>query len=142
MRQLRKTPFRQLPLLLLLTWLCAGETCLGQVGIGALHIGAGIRWVSTPDAYVVLDKMDLQYDADPFLLNNVFRFTGTGTTSIRGNSRPFLYAIGIAKGDPGWVALKQAVTISKRVNFEMGYLDLNHDSLFLQPEALFTNEHE
>src|ERR1700760_2458412 len=101
MRLLQKSPFT--PGILLLTLLLSGTAnrCPGQANIGALHIGAGTKWVSTPDTYVVLDRMDLQYDADPnLLLNNVFRFTGGGINFIRGESLPLIYAIGVSKINP------------------------------------------
>ncbi len=129
-------------LLLFVALLSVSVSCKGQANIGALHIGAGTTWVSSPDTYVVLDRVDLQYDAGPGMLNNVFRFTGTGVNSIRGDSRPLIYAIGVAKTDPGALWLNQAVTIASRVNFETGYLNLNGYALYLQPAALFTNERE
>ena len=139
MPQLQKSPFTRVILCLSLG-LLGVATAAAQVNIGALHLGAGTKWVSAPDTYVILDRMDLQYDADPILLNNVFRFTGTGINSIRGANQPLLYAIGVAKTDPGMLTLNQPATIAKRVNFETGYFDLNGNGLFLQPAALLTNE--
>ena len=142
MRLPRKSPIT-LALLSLSLGVPGTFTAAAQANIGALHIGPGTTWVSTPDTYVVLDRTDLQYDADPsVLLNNVFRFTGTGINSIRGATRPLLYAIGVAKVDAGGLWLNQAVTIAQRVNFETGFFNLNGNALFLQPDALFTNEHE
>src|ERR1700759_2295758 len=142
MRLLQKFPIT-LALLSLSLGVPGTFTAAAQANIGALHIGPGTTWVSTPDTYVVLDRTDLQYDADPsVLLNNVFRFTGTGINSIRGENRSLLYAIGVAKVDPGGLWLNQAVTIAKRVNFETGFFNLNGNGLFLQPDALFTNEQE
>jgi hypothetical protein len=139
---MRKAPAGLIPLLLSLYWLYAPDRCLGQVNIGQLHIGAGTTWVSTNQTTVVLDNMDLQYDADPVLLNNVFRFTGTRINSIRGDTRPTIYAITIDKTDPGKVTDNQAFSITKRINFAAGDLDLNGSAIFLQPFAILTNESE
>ncbi len=116
--------------------------CEGQANIGALHIGAGTQWVATNETAVVLDRMDLQYDAAPGLLNNLFRFTGTGINSIRGDNRPTIYAIGVAKIDPGRLELNRTINVTKRINFESGYFNLNDSNIYLQPFALLTNENE
>jgi hypothetical protein len=133
---------RKIPSWLLCSLLLAlADNGLGQADIGALHIDTGTIWVSTPDTYVVLDRMDLHYDADPsILMNNVFRFTGASVNSFRGISRPYVYAIGVSKITPGSLWLNQPVTVANRVNFEQGYFNLNGNNLFLQPAALLTNE--
>ena len=140
MKKLPKTLTYIIFLLLSLIGLAAPVRCAAQSNIGALHIGAGITWISSPDTYVVLDRMDLQYDAGPGLLNNVFRFTGSGINSIRGDKSPVIYAIGVDRPEPGGLWLNQNVTITNRVNFETGYFNLNDYVLYLRPMAVFTNE--
>jgi hypothetical protein len=129
-------------LLLSLYFFAATDSCLGQVGIGALHIGAGTKWVSTTETTVVLDNMDLQYDPNPGLLNNIFRFTGQRINSIRGNNTPSIYAIGLHKDDPGMLTVNRDLIVTKRINFETGSLNLNGNGIFLQPFALLTNEND
>ena len=115
-------------------------TCLAQINIGQLHILPGTTWVSTTETNVVLDNMDLQYDADPVLFSNTFHFTGTRINSIWGENRPFFYAINVAKVNPGYIVLNQAIDIAKRINFESGLLDLHGVGIFMHPLALLTNE--
>src|ERR1700754_2100147 len=92
-------------IVLVLSLFSVSNTCLGQINIGQLHMLPGTTWVSNTGTTVVLDNMDLQYDANPILLNNTFRFTGTRINSIRGDSRPLIYAITVAKDDPGQLTL-------------------------------------
>ena len=129
-------------LLLTLYLLSASDSCTGQINIGQLHILPGTTWVSNTGTTVVLDNMDLQYDANPVLLNNTFRFTGTRINSIRGEKQPLLYAISVAKDDPGELTVNQDINVTKRINFEKGMFDLNRNGIFLQPDAVLTNENE
>jgi hypothetical protein len=142
MRLLRNISFWHTILLLSLGLLGADARCTAQINIGALHIVSGTTWVSSPETAVVLDNMDLQYDAGPVLLNNIFRFTGQRINSIRGDNRPTIYAISLAKINPGELTLNQAINVTKRINFESGQLDLNGAGLFMQRDALLTNENE
>jgi hypothetical protein len=142
MRLLLNIPFWHTILLLSLDLLGAGARCTAQINIGALHIVSGTTWLSNPETAVVLDNMDLQYDAGPALLNNIFRFAGQRINSIRGDNRPTMYAISLAKIDPGELTLNQAINVTQRINFESGKLDLNGAGLFMQRDALLTNENE
>lgn len=133
---MRKAPVRD-NILLSIFLLCTAGRCLGQI-----HIGNSTTWISTNETTVVLDDMDLKYDAAPTLLNNIFRFTGTRGNSIGGGSRPVIYAISLAKTNPGMLILNQAIDVTKRINFEAGLLNLNKQHISLGPNALLTKEHE
>jgi hypothetical protein len=121
----------------------AAANCTAQINTGALHIGSGTTWVSTPQTAVVLDNMDLQYDASPsWLLNNSFRFTGTTNSAIGGNSQPYVYAVSVAKTSPAKLFLTTELFVAKRINFQTGLLDLNTQYIALDETALLTNESE
>jgi hypothetical protein len=143
MRLLLNIPFWHTILLLSLDLLGAGARCPAQINIGALHIVSGTTWVSTPETAVVLDNMDLQYDASPsWLLNNTFRFTGTTNSAIGGNSQPYVYAVSVAKTSPAKLFLTTELFVAKRINFQTGLLDLNTQYIALDETALLTNESE
>jgi hypothetical protein len=143
MRLLRNTPFWLTILLLSLDLLGAVAQGTAQINTGALHIASGTTWVSTPQTAVVLDNMDLQYDASPsWLLKNSFRFTGTTNSSIGGNSQPYVYAISVAKTSPAKLYLTTQINIAKRINFQSGLFDLNSLYIVLADAALLTNESE
>jgi hypothetical protein len=127
---------------LLLFLLLAAGSCMGQINIGQLRIASGTSWVSDTGTTVVLDNMDLHYDAAPVLLNNIFRFTGMRINSIRGENHPLIYAIGVAKDNPGELVLDQDINVTKRISFEKGLFDMNGHGIFLQPDALLINENE
>jgi hypothetical protein len=129
-------------LLLSLHWLGGATPCTAQL-TGALHIVSGTTWVSTPETAVVLDNMDLQYDASAsWLLNNTFRFTGTTNSAIGGNSQPYVYAVSLAKTSPAKLFLTTELFVAKRINFQTGLLDLNAQYIALDETALLTNESE
>jgi hypothetical protein len=143
MQLLRKIRFwyNILPLSLIL--LAAAARCTAQVNNGALHVLPGTMWVSNPETAVVLDNMDLQYDASPsWLLNNSFRFTGTTNSAIGGNSQPYVYAVSVAKTSPAKLFLATELFVAKRINFQTGLFDLNAQYIALDETALLTNESE
>jgi len=143
MRRLQNTPFLHAILLLSLALLGAGGRGIAQINTGALHIVSGTTWVSTPETAVVLDNMDLQYDASAsWLLNNTFRFTGTTNSAIGGNSQPYVYAVSVVKTSPAKLFLTTQINIAKRINFQSGLFDLNSLYIVLADTALLTNESE
>ncbi len=143
MQLLRNTLFWHTLPLLSLGLLGALARCTAQIKNGALHIDSGTTWVSRPETAVVLDNMDLQYDADPsWLLDNTFRFTGTTNSAIGGNQQPWLYAISLAKTSPAKLYLTTQLNIAKRINFQSGLFDLNALYIALSDTALLTNESE
>jgi hypothetical protein len=130
-------------LLLSLHWLATATPCAAQINNGAVHVGPGTMWVSTPETAVVLDNMDWQYDANPsWLLNNTFRFTGTTNSAISGNSQPYIYGVSVAKTSPAQLFLTTELFVAKRINFQTGLLDLNAQYIALDETALLTNESE
>lgn len=125
-------------ILLLLYLLCTADKCLGQ-----LQIGGGTTWVSTSQTVVVLNDMGLKYNGTlAALLNNIFRFTGRSGSYIGGGIQPYIYAISLAKTNPGKLFLARSANVKKRINFETGLFDLNGYNIILDSNALLTNENE
>jgi hypothetical protein len=143
MQLLRNILFWRTFLLLSLGLPGALTRCTAQGNNGALHIDSSTTWVSGPETAVVLDNMDLQYDASPFWqLKNTFRFTGGLSSAIGGNQQPWLYAISLAKTSPAKLFLTNQINIAKRINFQSGLFDLNSLYIALADTALLTNESE
>lgn len=114
----------------------------GNTGSAQLTIDAGTKWVSSSDTYAVLDGLGMQYNADPALLNNVFRFTGTGNVYIGGNFQPLFNVINVAKEGAAQLFLGRDIGVLNSVQFQTGLFDLHTRNLYLSPGAVLSNEME
>ena len=123
-------------LLFILAWSCS------NIQAQSLTIEPGTSWKTDNTTFVVLNNTDFQYNTATALLNNTFKFTGTGGSNIYGNELPIFRSIQVAKTGTGKVILQRSMNLSQTIDFQGGNFDLNGFMINMGTNALLNNENE
>ncbi|MBI3138406.1 MAG: T9SS type A sorting domain-containing protein [Sphingobacteriales bacterium] len=124
-------------ILAFLATLVCGNTVRAQ-----LQIAYGTSWKSDNSTYVVLDNLDIQYDAATALFSNTFKFTGNTDAGIRGEELPVFRSIELAKTNNAKIILQRDFNLVNNFTFTSGLCDLNGFIIFMGTNALLVNENE
>ena len=115
---------------------------LFQIGYSQLKIEAGANWLTTGNASVVLQDMNLVNDG---IINGgmgSFRFIGSQNSEVSGNNSPLFYIMEMAKTNSAKVTLYRNINVSYSINFISGQIDLNGNNIYLASSAFLSGESE
>lgn len=108
--------------------------------IAQVNISSGAKWVTTGSVQLVLNNMNLVNNGNYNASTGTLKCIGAAANNI-GGSALSLYDLEINK--PGsTLTLQSNVTVSGKVNFVSGLLDLNQNTLNLGSNAFLDNENE
>jgi hypothetical protein len=117
----------------------AGGSVFGQ---NVLTVNPGAVLSTSGGVVVTLSDMDLVVNGTirQTTGQGTFLFSGTADNSIWGAAAPFFDTLRIAKTGSGRLVLRQMVDVASAVQFGGGLIDLNGNTLNLQPTALLNGE--
>jgi hypothetical protein len=109
-----------------------------------LFVQSGAVIKTTGNAVITLQDMDLVNNGTVSQLpgEGKFVFTGTADNSISGSSNPLFDIFEIAKTGTAKISLLQNINIGTTLNFTSGLINLNSNTIYLQPTALLIGENE
>ncbi len=117
-------------------------TCLLLRGSGQLTIGSDAQWVTTGNATLVVNDMNL-------LTHGIFtpgtgsvKFTGTQNNGITGINLPVFNILEIAKTNNAKIQLARDINVNASINFISGLLDVWSSKIVLSPTAYVAGESE
>jgi len=113
-----------------------------QQSFGQLSVGSSAQWVTTGNASVVLQDLNLVNNGTIAPETGSFKFTGTLNANISGSSMPSFYILEIAKTNNAKVLLSRNINVSSSINFISGLLDLNVNNILLSTGANIAGETE
>lgn len=104
--------------------------------------GAVIK--TTGNAIITLQDIDLVNNGtiNQQTGEGKFIFTGTADNTISGSSNLLFDIVEIAKTGTAKISLLQNINIGTAVNFTSGLINLNNNTIYLQPTALLNGENE
>jgi hypothetical protein len=109
-----------------------------------LKVQNGTVVSSTGGAVITLTNMDL--DNDGAISQSVgqgrFIFNGNAGNVIKGNNVPLFDILEIAKTGSAQLSLQQGIQVGSNITFTSGIIDLNTQTILLQPAALLNGESE
>ncbi|MEP6747452.1 MAG: T9SS type A sorting domain-containing protein [Bacteroidota bacterium] len=126
-------------------WLFFAPVLFCSISLRAqLVIQKGITVSCTGNALVTLKDIDLVVSGGLSQAPGTahFLFTGSGNNVIGGTNQPQFDIFEITKTGTAGIALQQGINISGAVQFTSGLIDLNSNTILLQPGALLSNEKE
>ncbi len=115
---------------------------LSLPGFAQLTIGSGVQWVTTGNASVVLQDMNLVNDGSISSGTGSFKFTGTLNSAIGGSTMPSFNILEMAKTNAAKVLLGRNISIGSSINFISGQLDLNNNNILMSAIANIAGESE
>lgn len=109
-----------------------------------LFIQSGAVIKTTGNAVITLQDIDLVNNGTISQLSGEgkFVFTGAADNTISGSNIPLFDIIEIAKTGTAKISLLQNINIGTSVNFTSGLINLNNNTIYLQPTALLNGENE
>jgi len=107
-----------------------------------LTITSGGQWVNTGNTIATLRDIDLVNNGTFTAGNSVIKFTGSSSNTIGGSSVTSFNELEINKPGNGKIILLTNATVSSKVNFITGLLELNQKDLTLASSAFLDNENE
>jgi len=113
-----------------------------QKAFGQLHIGSDAKWITTGNASVVLQDMNLVNNGTISAGTGSFKFTGTQNTNISGFTMLSFTIIEIAKTNNAKLLLNKNINVGSSINFISGQLDLNGNNILLSTGANIAGETE
>jgi Secretion system C-terminal sorting domain len=109
-----------------------------------LFVQSGAVVKTTGNAVITLQDMDLVNNGTINQLTGEgrFVFTGVADNTISGSSNPLFDIFEIAKTGTAKISILQNINIGTTVNFTSGLINLNNNTIYLQPSALLIGENE
>lgn len=114
----------------------------GVRAFAQLAISGGTQWVTSGNASVVLQDMNLVNDGVITSGTGMFKFAGFQNSTISGNGIPEFYILEMAKTNSSKVLLSNNINVNHSINLASGQLDLNGKNIFLASTAYLNNETE
>jgi hypothetical protein len=111
-------------------------------GFSQLQIENGVNWITSGNASIVLQDINLVNNGTIAAGSGSFKFTGTQNSGIIGNSQPVFGILEIAKTNNGKLILNRNINVSSSINFLSGQIDLNGSNILLSSGATITGETE
>ena len=113
-----------------------------QKAFGQLHIENDAKWITTGNASVVLQDMNLVNNGTISAGTGSFKFTGIQNTNISGFAMLTFTIIEIAKTNNAKLLLNKNINVGSSINFISGQLDLNGNNILLSTGAYIAGETE
>ena len=113
-----------------------------HLGFGQLNIGSDAKWITTGNASVVLQDMNLVNNGTISAGTGSFKFTGSQNTNISGFTMLSFTTIEIAKTNNAKLILNKSINVVSSINFISGQLDLNGNNILLSTGANIAGETE
>lgn len=114
----------------------------GVRAFSQLSIGSGTQWVTSGNASVVLQDINLVNDGIITSGTGMFKFAGFQNSTISGNSTSGFYMLEMSKTNAAKLLLGNNINIGHSINFVTGQLDLNGKNILLTSSAYINNETE
>src|SRR6266496_5095502 len=114
---------------------------LSLPGFAQLKITSGARIVTSGNAVITIQDLDLNNDGIFTPGTGKVKFTGVNGNYIGGSATTTFNELEIAKTN-NTLVLFSDVTVNGRVNFSSGMIDLNQKIMTLGANAILNNENE
>lgn len=114
----------------------------GVKALAQLTIGSGAQWVTSGNAKLVMQNINLVNNGTFTAGTGNVKFTGSQSGSIGGSSAITFYQLEIAKNSGIQLSLTNNISIGSNLSFTNGLLNLNQKNITLNNGAILSNENE
>lgn len=114
----------------------------GVRALAQLTISSGAQWVTSGNASVVLQDMNLINNGNIVAGSGKFKFTGTQNSFVSGTNQPLFSIIEIAKTNNAKLMLSRNIGVGSSISFISGLLDLNNSNILMNISASIAGETE